>query len=137
MTTWDLRLHGGDAGMPESLRRYVLTTWQRSARSYRLPHDPAVAHRLLCSSVARLLVAEDPDEPGTAIGWLLHTPTRPPIVHYTYVRASRRRQGCARALLTAAGQLTDKLHTTAAKIPRTLRDLIPTVVVEQAHDSFL
>lgn len=136
-TLWDIALHGGDSGMPESLRRYVLTTWQRSARSYRLPHDPVTAHRLLCSSIARLLVAEDPTEPGTAAGWLLHTPTAPPIIHYAYVRDRHRRRGCARALLAAAGQHQAKLFTTAAKIPRALRDLFPEVVVEQARDSFL
>jgi hypothetical protein len=133
VTAWALTAYGRDTGLPESLRRYVLSTWQRSARSGRLEHDPVVSHQLLCSSVAVLLTAEHPEVPGRVAGWLLATPTAPPIVHYAYTRSTHRRSGCARALLAAVGQSlpVSRLYTTyAGRLPRPIRGVVGDVVVE-------
>lgn len=142
MSAWELEVIDPQVdGLDESLRRYVLSSWLRSARAGRLEHDAVAAHKLLCRSVCRLVVATPPEiGPPYVAGWCLFTPTSSPVIHYAYVRAHHRRSGAARAMLAAAGldPTQRRLTTTqAGRLPRAVREAFESVAVVGAADSLL
>lgn len=76
--------------------------------------------RMLDDAQVKLLVAHEPGQPETIVGWIAYTPMpRTMVLHYAYVRDRARRRGVAETLWMEARTQGERLGL--GKIVYTMR----------------
>ena len=93
-------------GRPSDLA-FVVDSWVKRGhhRNERLSDATARVRALLASEGTELRIACLPDDEDAIVGWAVVV-TKPPTLHYVYVRKELRGNGIARALLNGIPRKT-------------------------------
>jgi hypothetical protein len=99
---------------------FIIDTWVQCNRNSKMaldvgdiyvPEQKRLILRILLSKETKLTVAHVLDDEDAILGWAIGRPIPDPVVYYSYVRMSARRQKVACAMLSRL------LHTKSEELP--------------------